>query len=65
MTLLKESHILKLSSTYSNSCKAAASKVVYKLDNLANMVKNMSLHEVSNATDVDQQTKAGSINEDQ
>lgn len=65
MTLLKESHILKSSSTYSNPCKAATSKIVYKLDNLANVVKNMSLHEVSNVTDVDQQTKGGSISEDQ
>ena len=65
MTLLKESHILKSSSTYSNPCKAATSKVVYKLDNLANIVKSMSLHEVSTATDVDQQTKGGSINKDQ
>ena len=57
MTLLKECHILKSSSIYSNPCKAATSKVVYELDNLVNLVKNMSLHEVNAATDIDQQTE--------
>ena len=61
MTLLKEYHILKSSSIYSNPCKAATSKVVYKLNNLVNLVKNMSHHEVNAATDNDQQTKEESI----
>ena len=56
MALLKECHILKSSSIYSNLCKAATSKVLYKLDNLMNLVKNTSLHEVNAATDIDQQT---------
>ena len=60
MTLLKECHILKSSSIYSNPCKAATSKVVYELDNLVNLVKNMSLHEVNAATDIDQQTEGES-----
>ena len=56
MTLFKECHILKLSSIYSNPCKAAISEVVYKLDNLVNQV-NMSHHvKVNAATDIDQQT---------
>ena len=49
MTLLKECHILKSSSIDSNSCKAATSKVVYKLDNLVNV-----------ATDIDEQTEGKS-----
>ena len=44
------------SSIYSNPCEAATSKVVYKLDSLVNLVKNMSLHEVNGAADIDQQT---------
>ena len=56
MTLLEECHILKLPSIYSNHGKAATLKVVYKLDNLLNLVKNMSLHEMYPATDIDQQT---------
>ena len=60
MTLLKGCHILKSSSIYSNSCEAATSKVVYKLDNLVNLVKNMPLHEINTATDVDQQTEGES-----
>ena len=60
MTFLKEYHILKSSSIDSNPCKAATSKVVYKLDNLVNLVKNMSLHEVNAATDIDQQTEGES-----
>ena len=47
----------KSSSIYSSPCKAATSNAVYKLDNLVNLVKNMSLHEVNAATDVDQQTE--------
>ena len=57
VTLLKECHILKSSSIYSNPCKAPTSKAVYKLDNLVNLVKNMSFHEVNAATDIDQQTE--------
>ena len=57
MTLLKRCHILKSSSNYSNPCKGATSKVIYKLDNLVNLVKDMSLHEVNAATDVNQQTE--------
>ena len=57
MTLLKECHILKSSSICPNLCKAATSKVVYKMDNLLNLVKNMSFHEVNAATDIDQQTE--------
>ena len=49
MTLLKECHILKSSSIDSNPCKAATSKVVYKLDNLMNV-----------ATDIDEQTEGKS-----
>ena len=60
MTFLKECHILKSSSIYSNPCKAATSKVIYKLDNLVNLVKNMSLHKVNAATDIDQQTEGKS-----
>ena len=56
MTLLKECHIFKSSGIYSNPCKAATSKVVYKGDNLVNLVKNMLLLEVNAATDIDQQT---------
>ena len=41
VTLLKECHILKLSSIYSNPFKIDASKVVYRLDDLANLVKKM------------------------
>ena len=57
MTLLKGCNILKSLSIYSNPCKAATSKVVYKLNNLVNLVKNMSIHEVNATTDVDQQTE--------
>ena len=60
VTLLKECHIFKSSSIYSNPCKAATSKVVYKGDNLVNLVKNMSLLEVNAATDIDQQTEGES-----
>ena len=60
VTLLKEFHILKLLRIYSDPCKAATSKVVYKLDNLVNLVKNMSLHEVKAAIDIDQQTEGES-----
>ena len=60
MTLLEECHILKSSSIYSNTCKAATSKVVYKLGNLVNLVKNMSFHEVNIATDIDEQTEGES-----
>ena len=60
MALLKECHILKSSRIYSNPCKEAISRVVYKLDNLVNLVKNMSLHEVNAATDIDQQTEGES-----
>ena len=60
MTLLKECYILKSSSINSNPYKAATSKVVYKLDNLVNLVKNVSLHEMNAATDGDQQTEAES-----
>ena len=60
MTFLKEFHIVKLSSIYSDPCKIATSKVVYKLDNLVNLVKNMSLHEVNAAIDIDQQTEGES-----
>ena len=56
MALLEECHILKLQSIYSNHCKAATLKVVYKLDNLLNLVKIVSLHEIYAATDADQQT---------
>ena len=56
MTLFEECHILKLPSIYSNHCKAATLKVVYKLDNLLNLVKNMLLHQMYPATDIDQQT---------
>ena len=67
MTLLKDSHILKSSSIYANPCKAATSKVVYKLDNLVNLVKSMSLHEVNAATEINQQMREnqGSIDGDQ
>ena len=57
VTLLKKCYILKSSSIYSNTCKAATSKVVYKLGNLVNLVKNMSFHDVNIATDIDQQTE--------
>ena len=57
VTLLKKCYILKWSSIYSNTCKAATSKGVYKLGNLVNLVKNMSFHEVNIATDIDQQTE--------
>ena len=60
MTFLKECHIIKSSSIYSNPCKAAASKVLYKLENSVNLVKNMSLHEVNAASDIDQQTEGES-----
>ena len=60
MTLLNECHILKSSSISSNPYKAATSTVVYKLDNLVNLIKNMSLHEVNAATDIDQQTEGES-----
>ena len=60
VTLLKGCHILKSSSIYSNPCKAATLKVVYKLDNLVNLVKNMSLHELNAATDINQQTEGES-----
>ena len=60
MTLLKEFHILKLLRIYSDPCKAATSKVVYKLDNLVNLLKNKSLHEVKAAIDIDQQTEGES-----
>ena len=53
VTLFKDCHILKSSSIYSNLCKAATLKVVYKLDNLVNLVKNMSLYEMNTATDID------------
>ena len=56
MTLLKECHIFKSSSIYWNPCKAATSKIVYKGDNMVNLVKNMSLLEVNAATDIDHQT---------
>ena len=50
-------YILKLSSISSNTYKGATSKVVYKVDDLVNLVKNMSFYEVNAATaDVDQQT---------
>ena len=39
---------------------AATSKVVYKLDNLVNLLKNKSLHEVKAAIDIDQQTEGES-----
>ena len=52
--------INKSSSIYSNPCKAATSKAVYKLDNLLNLVKKMSLHKVNIATDIDQQTEGES-----
>ena len=55
VTLLKECHILRLSRIYSNPCKASTSKVVYKLDDLVKLVKNLSFHEVKTAADVDQQ----------
>ena len=42
----EEYHILKLSSIYSNPCKAATSNVVYKLEDLVNLV-NMSLHDLN------------------
>ena len=66
MTLLKGCLILKSSSIYSNPCKATTSKVVYKLDNLVNMAKNMSLHEANAATDVDHRLREnqGSISGD-
>ena len=60
MTLLRECHILKLSSIYSNPCKAATSKIVYELENLVDLVKNISLHGVNAATDIDQQTEGES-----
>ena len=60
MTLLKECHILKSSSISSNPYKAATSTVVYKLDNLVNLIKNMSIHEVNAATDIDQPTEGES-----
>ena len=58
--IAEECHILKSSSIYENPCKAARSKVVCKLDNLVNLVKNMSLHEVNAAADIDQQTQGES-----
>ena len=57
---LKGFHILESSSIYSNLCKAATSKVAYIVDNLVNLVKNESLHEVNAANDVDQNTEGES-----
>ena len=42
----EEYHVLKLSSIYSNPCKVATSNVVYKLEDLVNLV-NMSIHDLN------------------
>ena len=57
---LKGCHILESWSIYSNPYKAATSKVAYIVDNLVNLVKNESLHEVNAANDVDQKTEGES-----
>ena len=58
--LLKGCHILKTPSIDSKPFKAAISGRVFRLDDLVNLVKNLSFHEANATTDVDRQTEGES-----